>query len=299
MIDKAAFEKLAAHVVFDEPMSRHTTFRIGGPADVFIEAGTEDEVKRVIAYCKENDVPYLVMGNGSNMLIGDRGWRGAVLHIGKRMNHVSIQGNEVHAEAGVLLSALASAILKAELSGFERLSGIPGTLGGGIYMNAGAYGSELKDVIESVTYLDEAGEIHTRKKEDLDLSYRHSMFETGKYVILSSVLRLEKGTYDEIKAQMQEYNRKRAEKQPLAMPSAGSTFKRPEGYFAGKLIQDCGLMGASIGGAQVSEKHAGFIVNKGGATAADVLALIRHVQDTVEKEYGVRLEPEVRLIGEQ
>ena len=291
--------KIASSVKFDEPMKLHTTFKIGGPADVFVEAQNTDEIIALIEYCKQNSIPYMIMGNGSNMLVGDRGIRGVVIQIGKAMNNITIDKETVTAQAGVLMSTLANAILKAELSGFETLSGIPGTLGGGIYMNAGAYGGELKDVIDTVTYIDESGEIITKPNEELDLSYRHSMFETGEYVILSAVLKLKKGSYEEIKAAMQDYNKRRSDKQPISMPSAGSTFKRPEGYFAGKLIQDSGLMGYSIGGAQVSEKHAGFVVNKGGATAADVLALIKHIQDTVEEKFGVCLEPEVRLIGEQ
>lgn len=299
MIDREKIMKIASSVKFDEPMKLHTTFKIGGPADVFVEAQNTDEIIALIEYCKQNSIPYMIMGNGSNMLVGDRGIRGVVIQIGKAMNNITIDKETVTAQAGVLMSTLANAILKAELSGFETLSGIPGTLGGGIYMNAGAYGGELKDVIDTVTYIDESGEIITKPNEELDLSYRHSMFETGEYVILSAVLKLKKGSYEEIKAAMQDYNKRRSDKQPISMPSAGSTFKRPEGYFAGKLIQDSGLMGYSIGGAQVSEKHAGFVVNKGGATAADVLALIKHIQDTVEEKFGVCLEPEVRLIGEQ
>ena len=291
--------KIASSVKFDEPMKLHTTFKIGGPADVFVEAQNTDEIIALIEYCKQNSIPYMIIGNGSNMLVGDKGIRGVVIQVGKAMNNITIDKETVTAQAGVLMSTLANAILKAELSGFETLSGIPGTLGGGIYMNAGAYGGELKDVIDTVTYIDESGEIITKPNEELDLSYRHSMFETGEYVILSAVLKLKKGSYEEIKAAMQDYNKRRSDKQPISMPSAGSTFKRPEGYFAGKLIQDSGLMGYSIGGAQVSEKHAGFVVNKGGATAADVLALIKHIQDTVEEKFGVCLEPEVRLIGEQ
>ena len=292
-------KNIAQNVRFDEPMKNHTTFKIGGPADAFVEAINAEEIKKVIAYCKEKNIPYMIMGNGSNMLVGDKGIQGVVIQVSKRMNNVEINGETVKAEAGIMMSALASAVLRAELSGFETLSGIPGTLGGGIYMNAGAYGGEIKDVVESVTYIDESGEIRTADKSELDFSYRHSMFETGDYVILSCTMKLKKGNYDEIKAAIQDYNKRRSDKQPLAMPSAGSTFKRPEGYFAGKLIQDSGLMGYSIGGAQVSEKHAGFVVNKGGATAADVLNLIKYVQDTVEEKFGVRLEPEVRLIGEQ
>ncbi len=292
-------KNIAQNVYFNEPMKNHTTFKIGGPADVFIEAVSIDEIKDAVSFCKEKNIPYMIMGNGSNMLVGDKGIRGVVIQVSKHMNKVEIDGETVIAEAGILMSGLANALLKAELSGFETLSGIPGTLGGGIYMNAGAYGGELKDIVESVTYVDKNGDIKTAYPDELDFSYRHSMFETGEYVILSCVMKLKKGNYEEIKSAMQDYNKRRSDKQPLAMPSAGSTFKRPDGYFAGKLIQDCGLMGYSIGGAQVSEKHAGFVVNKGDATAEDVLSLIKYIQDTVKEKFGVRLEPEVRLIGEQ
>lgn len=292
-------KNIAQNVSFNEPMKNHTTFKIGGPADVFIEAVSVEEIKNIAQYCKEKNIPYMIMGNGSNMLVGDKGIRGVVIQVSKLMNNVDIEGETVTAEAGILMSGLASALLKAELTGFETMSGIPGTLGGGIYMNAGAYGGELKDIVESVTYIDKDGEIRTAYGDELDFSYRHSMFEAGEYVILSCVMKLKKGNYEEIKSAMQDYNKRRNDKQPVSMPSAGSTFKRPEGYFAGKLIQDCGLMGYSIGGAQVSEKHAGFVINKGDATAEDVLNLIKYIQDTVEEKFGVRLEPEVRLIGEK
>ncbi len=299
MTDRTKISALAKNVKFDEPMSAHTTFKIGGPADVFVDAENVDEIKSVMRYCGENSVPLLITGNGSNMLVGDRGIRGVVVSVGKKMSKIEVDGERITAEAGALMSSVAAAALKAELSGFETLSGIPGTVGGGIYMNAGAYGGEIKDVLETVTYIDRDGSVKTAKAEELDLSYRHSMFEEGGYVILSCVLKLKPGNADEIKAAMRDYSKRRSDKQPISMPSAGSTFKRPEGYFAGKLIQDSGLMGKSVGGAQVSEKHAGFVVNTGGATAADVLELIRLVQDTVEEKFGVRLEPEVRLIGEQ
>ncbi|HIT84782.1 MAG TPA: UDP-N-acetylmuramate dehydrogenase [Candidatus Ornithomonoglobus intestinigallinarum] len=299
MTDRTKISALAKNVKFDEPMSAHTTFKIGGPADVFVDAENADEIKSVMRYCGENSVPLLITGNGSNMLVGDRGIRGVVVSVGKKMSKIEVDGERITAEAGALMSSVAAAALKAELSGFETLSGIPGTVGGGIYMNAGAYGGEIKDVLETVTYIDRDGSVKTAKAEELDLSYRHSMFEEGGYVILSCVLKLKPGNADEIKAAMRDYSKRRSDKQPISMPSAGSTFKRPEGYFAGKLIQDSGLMGKSVGGAQVSEKHAGFVVNTGGATAADVLELIRLVQDTVEEKFGVRLEPEVRLIGEQ
>lgn len=297
MIDK--LREISENIKLNEEMKNHTTFKIGGPADIFISAGSAEEIQKVIALCKETGTPCMVMGNGSNMLVSDKGIRGVVLQVGNKMASCRIDGEKVYAEAGILMSALAKKILAAELTGFEFASGIPGTLGGGIYMNAGAYGGELKDIIEEVTYIDENNEIRTAKNAELDFGYRHSMFETGKYVILSCIITLRKGAAEEIKALMSDYMKRRNDKQPVSMPSAGSTFKRPEGYFAGKLIQDAGLMGYCAGGAQVSEKHAGFVVNKGGATAQDVLDLIKHIQKTVKEKFGVDLEPEIRLIGDK
>lgn len=299
MLNREEIRAISQGALFDEPMCNHTSFKIGGNADAFISAESVDEIKALIAYCKNNDIPYLVMGNGSNMLVGDNGIRGVVIQVGSGMQNVKIEGNTVYADAGILMSKLANIILKAELTGFETLSGIPGNLGGGIYMNAGAYGGEIKDIIDGVTYLTPDGEIKYAKKDELDLSYRHSMFCDKNYVILSAVLNLQKGNYDEIKEKMLDYNKRRSDKQPLNMPSAGSTFKRPEGHFAGKLIEDSGLMGYTIGGAQVSEKHAGFVVNCGGATAEDVFMLIEHIKKTVMDKFGVLLEPEVRLTGEK
>ena len=261
------FKGIAKNIYFDEPMKNHTTFKIGGAADVFVDAESVREISDIIKYCKSNDIPYMVMGNGSNMLVSDKGIRGVVIKVGAKMNDISIDGETVTAGAGARLSAVANEALKVELSGFETLSGIPGMLGGAIYMNAGAYGGEIKDVLESVTYIDADGEIQTAKKNVLDLSYRHSMFEDSGFVIVSAVMKLNKGNYNDIREAMLDYNKRRADKQPLSMPSAGSTFKRPEGHFAGKLIQDSGLMGYTIGGAQVSDVHAGFLVNRGGATA--------------------------------
>lgn len=298
-MDIKKISEIAENVKFSEEMKNHTTFKIGGPADAFVNAKSAEEIRAVLGFCRENGVPCLVTGNGSNMLVSDKGIRGVVLQVGSAMSDCRIEDETVYAEAGILMSALAKRILEASLTGFEFASGIPGTLGGGIYMNAGAYGGELKDIIEEVTYIDENNEIKTSKGAELDFGYRHSIFETGKYVILSCKIKLKYGNYDEIKALMADYTKRRNDKQPISMPSAGSTFKRPEGYFAGKLIQDAGLMGYTIGGAQVSEKHAGFVVNRGGATAKDVLDLIEHVQKTVEEKFGVRLEPEVRLIGER
>lgn len=297
--NKLKISSLAKDVLFDEPMSRHTTFRIGGNADAFINASSSEEIVSVISYCLEHHIPYMCMGNGSNMLVSDKGIRGVVISIGSNMSEVQVVDNMIYAEAGALMSKIASAALGAELSGFETLSGIPGTVGGGIYMNAGAYGGEIKSVLKNVTFISKNNDIVTMDTDQLELSYRHSIFETNGGIIVKCCLELKKGNKNEISAAMKEYSKRRSEKQPLSMPSAGSTFKRPEGHFAGKLIQDAGLMGFSIGGAQISTKHAGFIVNTGNATAADVLALIEHVRKTVFAQSGIMLEPEVRLIGEK
>lgn len=297
--NKLKISSLAKDVLFDEPMSRHTTFRIGGNADVFVNASSSEEIVSIISYCLEHHIPYMCMGNGSNMLVSDNGIRGVVISIGSNMSEVQVVDNMIYAEAGALMSKIASAALGAELSGFETLSGIPGTVGGGIYMNAGAYGGEIKSVLKNVTFISKNNDIVTMDTDQLELSYRHSIFETNGGIIVKCCLELKKGNKNEISAAMKEYSKRRNEKQPLSMPSAGSTFKRPEGHFAGKLIQDAGLMGFSIGGAQISTKHAGFIVNTGNATAADVLALIEHVRKTVFAQSGIMLEPEVRLIGEK
>lgn len=297
--NKLKISSLAKDVLFDEPMSRHTTFRIGGNADVFVNASSSEEIVSIISYCLEHHIPYMCMGNGSNMLVSDNGIRGVVISIGSNMSEVQVVDNMIYAEAGALMSKIASAALGAELSGFETLSGIPGTVGGGIYMNAGAYGGEIKSVLKNVTFISKNNDIVTMDTDQLELGYRHSIFETNGGIIVKCCLELKKGNKNEISAAMKEYSKRRNEKQPLSMPSAGSTFKRPEGHFAGKLIQDAGLMGFSIGGAQISTKHAGFIVNTGNATAADVLALIEHVRKTVFAQSGIMLEPEVRLIGEK
>ncbi len=289
--------KISENVVFDEEMKKHTTFKIGGKSDAFIKVKSVDEIQKVLDFCKNNGVECFIMGNGSNLLVGDNGIRGVVMQID--MTDCEIDGEKVTAQSGILMSSLAKRILAAEMTGFEFASGIPGTLGGGIFMNAGAYGGELKDIIEEVTYIDEDNKIKTAKQPELNFGYRHSMFSDRNCVILSCVMNLSKGNYEEIKAKMADFTQRRNEKQPVNMPSAGSTFKRPQGYFAGKLIQDAGLMGYSIGGAQVSEKHAGFVVNKGGATASDVMKLIEHIQKTVKEKFDVTLEPEIRLIGER
>lgn len=298
MLDREKLLAITDNVIFDEDMKKHTSFRIGGTADAFVSVTSALEIEKIICFCADAETPYMIMGNGSNILVSDKGIRGVVIHIGNGMSKCRIEGCDVYADAGILMSALSKKLLEANLTGFEFASGIPGTLGGGIFMNAGAYGGELKDIIESVTFICPDGIIKTETAENLGFAYRRSMFTEGGYVILSCKLRLKEGNYEDIKAMMADFNSRRTEKQPLNLPSAGSTFKRPEGYFAGKLIQDAGLMGYSIGGAQVSEKHAGFVVNTGGASAADVTNLIKHIQNTVNEKFGVWLEPEVRLAGE-
>ena len=266
---------------------------------MFVSVCSVSEVRELIREAKETLTPFMVIGNGSNMLVSDKGIRGLVIHIGKDFSDISVRGNIITAQAGALMSKVANEALRAELTGFETLSGIPGSLGGGLFMNAGAYGGEIKNVVKSVTYIDEEGGIYTISNEECDFSYRHSIFSDGGKYILSAELELKKGDPSEIKASMDDYNKRRKDKQPLSMPSAGSTFKRPEGYFAGRLIEDCGLKGYRVGGAMISDLHAGFVVNTGNATAADVMKLIDDVRDMVRKKFGVELEPEVRLIGER
>ncbi|KXL53298.1 UDP-N-acetylenolpyruvoylglucosamine reductase [Anaerotignum neopropionicum] len=285
-------------VLADEPMDGHTTFRTGGPADIFIMPGSFKEVKESISILKENNIPFMVIGNGSNLLVRDKGIRGAVIQLGRRLSKVDVDGEFVFAEGGALLTALSAKAAENALSGLEFASGIPGTVGGAITMNAGAYGGEMKDVLISVEVLTEEMEVKTIPVEALELSYRHSILLKDGYILLRAKLKLKNGNPEEIKTKMAELGEQRREKQPLQYPSAGSTFKRPQGYFAGKLIQDAGLKGKRIGGAQISEKHAGFIINVGKATTQDILDLIAFCQQTVYEKFGVRLETEVKIIGE-
>ncbi len=286
------------NVLRDEPMSRHTTFRIGGPADYFVTVQKNTEVKAVIRLCQESETPYYILGNGSNLLVGDKGYRGVVIQIFKKMNQIHTEGTKIYAQAGALLSKVAAKALSEGLTGFEFASGIPGTLGGAVMMNAGAYGGEMKQVLQSAEVLTPQGEILTLTLPELELGYRTSIVAEKGYTVLSAVISLEKGDKEAIRAYMEDLKNRRTSKQPLEFGSAGSTFKRPEGYFAGKLIQDSGLRGFSVGDAQISEKHCGFVINRGKATAADVLSLIEQVQDRVEEKFGVRLETEVKRIGE-
>lgn len=279
-------------------MKNHTTFRVGGPADIFLTPSAE-ELPAVLSVCREEQVPVTVIGNGSNLLVGDQGIRGVVICIGFGMRGIRVDGEKIFLEAGVTLAAAAQQAAKAGLTGLEFASGIPGTFGGAVVMNAGAYGGEMKDVIVSVRVISEDGEILTLSKEELDLSYRHSVIpERGYLVIDGELLLTREKDPDQITERMEELKKKRIEKQPLEYPSAGSTFKRPEGYFAGKLIMDAGLRGFSVGGAAVSEKHCGFVINKGNATAADICALMDEVTRIVKEKYAVTLEPEVKKVGE-
>lgn len=284
-------------VSFNVPMKKHTTFRIGGECDIFCEPKNAYELAGLIRLLNENNQSYIVFGNGSNVLVSDEGIRGVVIKIGEQMSEVSVCGEEITSGAGILLSRLSKKAMNESLSGMECISGIPGSVGGAVYMNAGAYGAEIADILQSLTYVSREGEIITLEKADLNLGYRKSVFMENGGIVTSCVLKLKKGDKEKIAQDMAEVTKKRVEKQPLELPSAGSTFKRPQGYFAGALIEECGLKGYSVGGAKVSEKHAGFVVNFDNATANDVLAVIEHVQKTVYEKFGVGLEPEVKFIG--
>ena len=285
-------------VLVDEPMKRHTTFRIGGPADFFLLPSTVDEVRGILEICREEELPYFILGNGSNLLVSDKGYRGVIIQLYRNFSNISVEGNEICASSGALLSQIAAAARNASLTGFEFAGGIPGTLGGAVFMNAGAYGGELKDVLKEAVVMTEQGEILTLPVEKLDMGYRTSRIKKAGYLVLEARLVLEQGDMDKIRDITKDLTEKRVSKQPLEYPSAGSTFKRPEGYFAGKLIMDAGLRGYQVGDAQVSEKHCGFVFNRGNATAADVLTLIENVREKVQEQFGVTLEPEVKFLGE-
>lgn len=286
------------NVKMQEPMSKHTTFRIGGPADFYLCPHSTKEVQQTVQICKEENLPYFILGNGSNLLVSDKGYRGVIIQLWKNFSDISVKDCCITAKAGALLSKVAAEALEEGLTGMEFASGIPGTIGGAVFMNAGAYGGEMKDIIKEVKVLDDQGEVRVLSNEEMKLGYRTSIVKEKGYTVLSAVLQLKKGDASVIRETMEDLKNRRTSKQPLDMPSAGSTFKRPEGYFAGKLIMDSGLRGFSVGGAQVSEKHCGFVVNKGGATAEDVTALIREVQRRVKEKFGVELETEVRFLGE-
>lgn len=284
-------------VLKDEPMRRHTTFRIGGPADYFVCPGRA-QIAEVLAVAKKCGMAITVIGNGSNLLVGDKGIRGLVVEIGSAMNQIMVDKNRITAGAGALLSQVAAKAAAAELGGMEFAAGIPGSVGGAVTMNAGAYGGEMKDILRTVTVLTPEGELKTLDVSEMDLSYRHSCVPEQQYIVLEAEIELGYKPEKEIRAQMEELRNKRIEKQPLEYPSAGSTFKRPEGYFAGKLIMDAGLCGYRVGDAQVSEKHCGFVINRKNASAQEVRQLMQDVQDKVKAQFGVMLEPEVKMLGE-
>lgn len=290
---------LGCKAEYDVPMSEYTTFKIGGNAKLMITPASDEALSRIIKECRRIDIKPMIIGNGSNMLISDKGLNTVVINMCRSDCTVSYIGDGIiECDAGLTMSKLCNFALENELTGLEFAFGIPGTAGGAAYMNAGAYGGEMKDVLVSCKHIDADGNFGELSGEDLALGYRTSAYEHNGYIITKLMLKLSKGSKDEIKAKMHELLQRRKDKQPLEYPSAGSTFKRPEGYFAGALIEECGLKGATVGGAQVSEKHAGFVINKGGATSDDVMKLIKMVQETVLKEKGVLLEPEVRLIEE-
>ncbi|GAA0733824.1 UDP-N-acetylmuramate dehydrogenase [Clostridium oceanicum] len=297
---KEEFESIVgkSNIFIDEPMKKHISFKVGGPADLLVIPTEIDQVKKCISICKENCIPYYIIGNGSNLLVRDGGIRGAVIKLCK-LNSITVEGDSITVGGGASLTNVSNVALKNNLGGFEFACGIPGSVGGAVTMNAGAYNGEVAQVIESAKVIDKQGNIKVLDKNHLELGYRMSAIQKYGYIVLEVVFRLHNEQYDHIKDRIVNLNRRRREKQPLEYPSAGSTFKRPQGYFAAKLIEDTGLKGVSVGGAQVSEKHSGFIVNRENATAKDILNLIDVVQSKVKNKFGVDLHTEVRIIGEE
>lgn len=294
-------EELEQKIIFDEPMKKHTSFKIGGTADYFFKATTLEELQNIIKFAKIKELPITIIGNGSNLLVTDKGIRGLVIKID--IKKLKIEKKDefavIEVGAGNKLMALATKMKDEELSGLEGLSGIPGSVGGAVVMNAGAYGKEMKDVVLSTTCMDKNGKLYTFSNEEQEFSYRNSIFQKKDYIIIETKLKLEYGKKDEIQKRMEEYFKSRKEKQPIEYPSAGSSFKRQEGIITAKLIDDVGLKGYKIGGAQVSEKHAGFIVNYNNATATDVINLINYIKEKVYSKYGIKIEEEIKIIGER
>lgn len=287
------------YIAMDEPMNRHTSFKIGGPADIFVMPGNKEELANSIKLCKSEGFKYFVMGNGSNLIVRDKGYRGVIIKVSESMSDIKVEGCKITAEAGALLSVVSKTALNNSLAGLEFASGIPGSLGGAIAMNAGAYGGEMKDVVTKVLCLDTDGNLIEYMNNEMNFGYRKSRVQDEDLIVVEVEIELKEGKYEEVKAYVSELTEKRTSKQPLNLPSAGSVFRRPEGYFAGKLIEDAGLKGLRLGDAQVSEKHSGFIVNLGKATGEDVINLIKVVQKTVSDKFGVKLETEVKIIGEE
>ena len=285
-------------IKLDEPMKKHISFKVGGPADFLVKPKTEEELRNVVEFAKKENVPFIVIGNGSNLLVKDGGIRGIVIELSDNFNNYEIDGNIIKAQSGALLAIIGRNAMKNSLTGFEFAAGIPGTLGGALAMNAGAYGGEMKQVVKTVRLMDRDGNIFELSNEEMKFEYRRSLLTTKDYIVLSAVIELQPGNVEEIKEIMADYSNRRSTKQPLNFPSAGSTFKRPEGHFAAKLIDDCGLRGLNLRGAQVSDKHCGFVINSGGATAKDILDLMFIVKSTVNAKFGIMLEEEVKILGE-
>lgn len=285
-------------LLFEEPMSRHTTFRVGGDAECMVLVEKEEELLKLVPFLNRTGQNYFILGNGSNLLVGDKGYRGIIIKLAEGMDQITVEGTRIHVQAGALLSKTAAAARDAGLSGMEFAAGIPGTIGGGVVMNAGAYDGEMKQITESVKVMDTEGKILVLDNDTMEFGYRTSIIKNRSFIVLEIVLRMKEGKKEEIQAKMDELMEKRQSRQPLSYPSAGSTFKRPEGYFAGKLIMDAGMRGYRIGGAQVSEKHCGFVINTGGATAADIREVIEEVQERVKERFHVTLEPEVIFLGD-
>ena len=303
LINEAVYEYISQyvdphHILKNEPMSRHTTFCVGGEAEAFLRIRNKEQLEKLIPYFKLAELPYFVIGNGSNLLVGDKGYHGIILYLGDGMDQIQVDGNRLTIQAGCLMSRIAREACEHALTGFEFASGIPGSIGGGVVMNAGAYDGELGQIVTKVWVMNEEGEILVLNNQDMEFGYRTSVIKKRPFIVVQVEMELQPGNQEEIAAKMTELNRRRRDKQPLQYPSAGSTFKRPQGYFAGKLIMDAGLRGYSIGGACVSEKHCGFIINKNHASAADVAEVICEVQERVKEKFGVTLETEVILLGD-
>ena len=299
ILEKSKLNK--ENLYYDEPMAKHTSFKIGGPADVFIKVDNIEELKETLDLSKQNQIPLTIIGNGSNLLVTDKGIRGITAKLNLKDIEIKNENNKqiIKVEAGVPVGLLAQKLLKEEITGFEELSGIPGTIGGAVIMNAGAHGKELKDILKKVTAMDYNGNIHEFTNEECQFSYRNSRFQKEKYIILQATLELEKGNSTEIKEKMDDYMQFRKEKQPIEYPNAGSTFKRGEDFVTAKLIDEAGLKGYKVGGAQVSKKHAGFIVNVDNATAKDVIELTDYIKEKIEEKFGKKINLEIQIIGEK
>lgn len=296
LLDKIKYIVGEEYVKTEESMARHCTFKCGGNAEIFVIPENTEQLVKVIEVCRQTDYPFMVIGNGSNILVRDEGYKGAVIEVNNRMSDIDVIGEEIVAQAGAKLSAVAMAAMENDLAGFEFAHGIPGNIGGAMVMNAGAYGGEMKDVVKWVKVLDCEGNVVTLNAEQLEMGYRTSIIARKNMIVLEACIKLDLGSAGEIGMIMQMFMQKRRAKQPLEYPSAGSTFKRPEGYFAGKLIEDAGLRGYRVGGAMVSEKHCGFVINYDNATASDIIRLMKDVQTKVKEQFGVELEPEVKIV---